>query len=367
MIKMHFVFTCFFASLNNILKEEFMLNIKKIIRGLFIIITSCIYIVSIKASTTIDETSELKSINVTKNITNVTSNVDVTFNYLISEVRDENPEGITGINENFSITFNNIEPQNNIASVTKSLDLSSLTFSKVGDYYLKICEVSSSNESIYPIDNKCFYPLVMVRNELINNMPTGNLIATLLSSVSDGENKTDAVFTTRPMSYITLNNKVTGDMSDKDEYFKFKITINDNNLENVVIKNQDAIVTYEGEEIITSSTYNSDVDNFIYLKHNQSVTIGNSDNNQIPSGLSYTIEELDKENYQTYINDSIDDNKILEVTSLSNNENDNINNFVNNYERITFTGVVADVAPYLILVLIAIILFVLTRKKYDEE
>ena len=49
---------------------------KKIIRGLFIIITSCIYIISAKAATTtINDTSELKSINITKNVNNVTSSV----------------------------------------------------------------------------------------------------------------------------------------------------------------------------------------------------------------------------------------------------------------------------------------------------
>lgn len=345
-----------------------MLSIKKIIKGLLIIITSCIYIISLKATTTtIEETSELKSINITKNITNVISNVNVTFNYNISELRDENPESIGGINNDFSISFNNVAPQDNIASVTSSLDLSSLSFSKVGDYYLKICEISSSDESVYPVDNKCYYPLVMVRNELENNIPTGNLIATLLSSVSDGENKTDAIFTTRPKSFITINNSVTGDMADKEEYFKFKIIIDSENLENVVIKNQDSVINYNGEEIITSSTYNSNEDNYIYLKHGQSVTIGNAELNQIPSGISYSILEVDKENYKTYINNSIEDNKYLEINHLSHIESENINNVVNNYELITFTGVISDIAPYLILLLIATVIFIFTRKKYDKE
>ena len=345
-----------------------MINIRKIIKGLFLIITSCIYIISAKAATTtINDTSDLKSINITKNVTNVISNVNAIFNYKISEVRDENPEGIGGINEDFSITFNNVSPQNNIASVTKELDLSSLSFSKVGDYYLKICEVSSSDESIYPIDNKCYYPLVMVRNELVNNTPTGNLIATLLSSVSDGENKTDAIFTTRPMSFITINNKVTGDMADKNEYFKFKITIDSDNLSNIVIKNQDSTITYNGEEIITSSVYNSNQDNYVYLKHDQSITIGEGDTNQIPSGLSYSIIEIDKENYQTYINGSTEDNKILEVDNLSHISSENINYFVNNYESVTFTGVVSSLAPYLILLIVGVVLFILTRKKCEKE
>lgn len=344
-----------------------MISIKKIIKGLLIIFTSCIYIVSLKATTTIGETSDLKGIDITKNISNVISNVNVTFNYSVSEVREENPDSIGGINDSFSIVFNNIEPNNNVASVTKTLDLSNLSFSKVGDYYLKICEISSSDESVYPVDNKCYYPLIMVRNELENNTPTGNLLATLLSTVSDGENKTDAIFTTRPNSFITINNSVTGDMADKDEYFKFKITIDSDNLENIVIKNQDPIIMYNGEEIVTSSTYNSNVENYVYLKHGQSITVGNGELNQIPSGLSYSILEMDKENYKTYINNSMEDNKYIEINQLSHIESENINSFVNNYEIITFTGVASNIAPYLILLIIAAIIFVFTRKKYDKE
>ena len=346
-----------------------MINIKKIIRGLFIIITSCVYIMNTKAAvTSINETSELKSINVTKNVINATSNVNVTFYYSIEEERNQNPESIGGINNSFQITFDNVSPNSdNVASVTSSLDLSSLTFTKVGDYYLKICEESSSEPGIYPIDNKCYYPLVMVRNELNGNTPTGNLIATLINSVSDGENKTDAIFETQPMSYITLNNLVTGDMADKDEYFKFKITINDSDLDNIVIRNQDASVMYNGEETITSSTYNPNSDNYVYLKHDQTITIGEGDSPQLKSGISYTIEEVDHENYKTYINDSTEDNKYLSVEKLSNLSSENINNFVNNYEMITFTGVVLNIVPYLLLLLVGIVLFLLTRKKYANK
>ena len=345
-----------------------MSNYLKKIKLLLAIVSSFLLLINVKAkTTTIEESSELKGINITKNVSNVISNVNATFNYKVSEVRSDNPDGIGGINEDFSITFDNVTPVNNIATVTKTLDLSYLSFNKVGDYYLKICEVSSSDLSKYPIDNKCYYPLVMVRNELANNIPTGNLVATLLSTVSDGENKTDAIFTTRPMSYITISNGVTGDMADKDEYFKFKITIDSDNLENININNQDSKVLYNGEEVITSSTYNSNQDNFVYLKHGQSITIGDGENAQIPSGISFTIEELDKDNYKTYIDEVNEDNKKLIVEKLSHISDENINNFVNNYERVTFTGIVVNIIPYLIILLIGTILLIIIRKKYEKE
>ena len=52
---------------------------------------------------------------------------------------------------------------------------------------------------------------------------------------------------------------------------------------------------------------------------------------------------------------------------LSNIGSENNNTFVNNYESVTFTGVVSNIAPYIILLLMGIVLFVLTRKKYAKE
>ena len=69
-----------------------MKNIGKILMGLLLIITSCIYVMKAKAETTIGDTSELKSINITKRVTDVISNVNATFYYNVTEERNENPE-----------------------------------------------------------------------------------------------------------------------------------------------------------------------------------------------------------------------------------------------------------------------------------
>ena len=338
-----------------------------IIKAILFIISSCIFILSTRAATTtIGQTSELKGINITKRVLNVNSKVSASFYYHISDMED-NPAPISGISENFEIGFTNANPTNGVVEVTSTLDLSSLRFSKVGDYSIKICEYTTSDLRVYEPTNTCFYPMIMVRNEMENGVPTGNLIATLLNVVSDGENKTDAVFETQPKSYLTISKNVTGDMADKEEYFKFKVNINSNNIDPLVISNQDEVVTYNGETITTSSTIIPGEDNYIYLKHGQTVTIGYSDENQIPSGTEVTIEEVDAVNYKTYVNNSEDNNKVYNLSALSHKENENVVAYVNNYEEVTLTGLFIDAAPFIIITIVGFALFVIIRKKHEAK
>ena len=280
---------------------------------------------------------------------------------------EDNPAPIGGISENFEIGFTNARPQNNVVEVTSALDLSSLRFTKVGDYQIKICEYTTSDLRVFEPSNTCYYPMIMVRNEMENGTPTGNLVATLLNSVSDGENKTDAVFEVTPKSYVTLSKEVTGDMADREEYFKFKVNIDADGIDTLVISDQDATVIYNGETITTSNIFNVGQDNYIYLKHGQTVTIGYSDENQIPTGSEVSIIEEDSVNYKTYINGSEDNNKNYNITSLSHKENENVVSYINNYEEVTLTGLFINLMPLLALAIISVALFVLAKKKYETK
>jgi hypothetical protein len=207
----------------------------------------------------------------------------------------------------------------------------------------------------------------MVRNELENGVPTGNLIATLLNSVYDGEDKTDAIFETQPKSYLTISKNVTGDMADKDEYFKFKINVNSDTISSLVVNDQDEVINYNGETINTSNTITVGEDNYIYLKHGQTITIGYSDQNQIPSGTEVIIEEVDATNYKTYINNSEENNKTYTINSLSHKENENVISYINNYEEVTLTGLFVDAVPFIIITIIGFALLVIIRKKHETK
>ena len=67
------------------------------------------------------------------------------------------------------------------------------------------------------------------------------------------------------------------------------------------------------------------------------------------------------------IENSTDDNKMLSIENMSHISEENNNTFVNNYEMITFTGVVLNIMPYVLLLLVGVVLFVLTRKKYANK
>ena len=140
-----------------------------------------------------------------------------------------------------------------------------------------------------------------------NNEPTGELAVSLLDQMysykEDAKVSLNARFeSSANYTYISLQNKVTGAGADSDKYFKYKVSFdglpNDSQL---TISGQDAEVEYNGETIQTSDVQNaSENDVYVYLKHGQSVTIGDyatrgATAREIPQGVSYTVEKIDSD------------------------------------------------------------------------
>ena len=321
---------------------------------LIIVISILLCISKLNASTSIDVTKKLNSVD----------NISNTFNYSVV-AKDTNPELVSNFPSSFSLEFSNDDIENKNAIKTYTLDFKDVNYTKLGRYEYVVSEISSSNEEVYPIDTNKYTIVVNVVNELDdNNEPTGNKIIDVLGLAffNDGSGKSNIVFETNPLTYMTLSKKVTGDLSDANEYFKFKIDISEG--DNYLIKGQDEVVNYNGEIINTSNTYNASSDNYVYLKHGQSLTIGLDDNNNmhIPSNTEITIEELESENYKTFINNSNTPRKSIFLNALNTPQSNTIS-YVNNYESNVLTGLFVNNAPYIILVILSIVGFVLIRKK----
>ena len=238
---------------------------------------------------------------------------------------------------------------------------------KPGTYKFILRETSSSNEGVYPHDTNYYTLLVNVLNELDeNNSPTGQLLIDALNTglLNDTETKTDVIFETTPLTYFTLSKTVTGDMADKNEYFKFKVNIGETY--NYVITGQDSVVNYNGEEIYTNNTYNPNEDNYVYLRHDQTITIGLADGEyQIHAGIPISVEEMDASNYKTYVNNGNTPNKGFAITSLARPSYNNAS-YVNNYESTALTGVFIRVLPFVLLFLVSFVAIVFTYKKANK-
>lgn len=349
-----------------------MKKLKFLISGLVLVIVILIGQINVFASTPVAILSEPKSLIITRNVKNVTNPVTNTFSYTVT-ADESNPEnGATGIPTSLQIIFNNIAPDaiTHIATQTGVLDFTNATFSKVGDYKFLVEETSSTDSLTYPVSNDKYYVYIQVRNELdSSNIPTGNLVATLVSQANLTTNpteKTDIVFPAESnFTHVILKNNVTGNMADPDEYFKFKIDIDGNIGDQYVISGQDNTVNYNGTEITTNSIYTVGEDNYVYLKSGQTVTVGFTADgiNQIKVETEYQITEEDA---ITYIDGSTEPSKISNVKLTDSNSANNITNFVNNKEEQSLTGLFINIAPYVLIVVIAII-GIITVMKFSKN
>ncbi len=312
------------------------------------------FLIKVNASTTID---------VIRKVDNVDS-INNTFSYEIIP-KDTNPDVVGGLINNFDIVFNESEVPDKIAQKSYTIDFSNFTFNKLGKYEFVLNEVSSSNEIDYPKDEDTYTIVVYVKNELNENSePTGNFIIDVLQNayVNDTLGKAEIIYETNALTYLTINKTVTGDAADMNEYFKFKLEIGSDN--NLTISGQDETVTYNNEEISTSNVFDPSIENYVYLKHGQTVTIGlnSSGEKELLAGTRCVVEEMDSEDYKTYINEGTANSKYF-VRGMSNLVDRNIVSYVNNKETTVLTGLFVNIIPFVILSILSIAGIVLVRKK----
>lgn len=172
------------------------------------------------------------------------------------------------------------------------------------------------------------------------------------------------------LTNISVTATVSGNMADVDEYFKVKVIINGETGDTYTITGQDSTVNYKGSTITPSTTYRVGEDNYVYLKHGQTITIGNDGtDNQIKSGITYQFIEQDAEEYITSVNSSSTDSKDTGVLTTTSEDNENNNTFLNKYERSTLTGIMVTVLPYIIIVALALggIAYMIIRSRKNDN
>ena len=325
----------------------------KLKRFLFFLISLLLFSINVYAESSIDVNKRLNGVD----------NPDVIFSYEI-EPKETNPDS-SNLNPNtFDISFDdNSTITDRLSTSSHTLDFSTINYTKPGKYEYIVRETSSSNQSIYPKDDNYYIIVVNVLNEVDdNNNPTGEFIIDVMQSafLNNTSGKGDILFETSPLTYITISKTVTGDMGDINEYFKFRIELDG---DGYTISGQDSSVVYNGEVINTINTYNESEENYVYLKHGQSITIGlNNGEYELPSNLLYKIEEMDATNYKTYVNNNNNDSKSW-ITFALNTPQSNTISYVNNLESTVLTGVFVSILPYALMICVSIIGIYVIKKK----
>ena len=250
------------------------------------------------------------SITIRETIRNIANPIVASREYgLFASGDDTTPVSTATINYTASDTPTNYQ-------ITKSttMNLSSLTFSKPGDYeyYLVPDDLfDSNNYSIdayfAPDDYFNYFVVVQVRNVVdANNVPTGNFTATIILYSCEYNEQTDEELCTKvnPVSgvlyadhyletnpegfgHIEVSKTVKGIGADTTEYFPVTISIDNDTGDDesdymsidssgwtYPISGLDATVTYNGSTVNNPSTITDGIPTTIYIKHGQTAIIG---------------------------------------------------------------------------------------------
>ena len=295
--------------------------------------------------------------DITRVVHGAKNHVNNTFYYSLMQ-DTSNPAVVADIPSEFEIEVDGNPDENGDVVAYSAPNLMDQEFTALGDYKFIVRETGSQDATNYPVDSeKEYYFYVSVRNRLDNNgQPTGEYIATMSEQVKnhDTGDKLYALFeSTAERSHVEVTNAVSGNLANVDDYFKYKVIINGaNNGDVFTVYGQDAVVNYGGSTVATVNTVTiDDTDDYIYLKHGQTVLIGyDGENDELPIGVTYSLVEVDANGYVQYVDNvagNTSETKTVEadVTSASNRVD-----FLNHKEGNVLTGIIINTMPYLLAV-----------------
>lgn len=367
----------------------------RITRVISILLFSCLFAVFGGSGVMADERTD--SIDVYSNIYNASGVVNTEFKYEITPDAS-NPAGAVNEPSELSIVFDNAEPVNNLTTATGTISFAETSFAKYGVYKYIVSEVSGSNPD-YNLSSEKYEIYVMNAND-------GMYVYQQAKNLDD-ETKGNINFNHEPeYSYITINLNVIGDAMDQREYFRFKVFVDTLCVGcSYDILGQDEYVNYNGETIKTSDNYlaygtrgygtrvqyavqkdnkksefkyavsdgddagrgnatyvASDLPNFVYMKHAQSVTVGLSkdDVSQIPVGTLVRVigdENLSDRKWKMFI-DGVETHEFERRVG----ENVDFDIVLVRNMLVPNTGVFTEALPFVLLIIVGTIGLVVILK-----
>ena len=294
---------------------------------------------------------------------------DVTFEYEIESgnpvlASETTPEILAGVG---TPTVGNAvyTPENTEVTKTVNVDFSKVEFTKPGIYRYVITELDSQNADITNDDNSKRYLDVYVENGTTENtyvITHSVLLSTPITPnnsgiYGEGQKSKSNGYTNKYTTYqLSLDKEVKGTMGDKGKEFEFEIQFTGP---------ANASFTFEGKPVQLAANGTGSTTIRLTDKSQAAVITG------IPSAVEYTVtEKIDaKEGYTT----SYTINGVSEIKGTTTNEHTmgKANNAVvctNTKDAVTPTGIMMNVAPYVLMVAVAAVLAVVfLRRKNNFE
>ena len=297
-------------------------------------------------------------ITLRRTVSGVSNPVTNTFTYSITESSTPTGGSTTNAPTAATIAFNSATPTDHEVSAGTTVDFSNTNYSKVGDYIYTLTESGSSDASNYPIDttNNDYKVTVQVRyaTNAANVPDNSRYTAHVIIENNAGTKVNQATWgSSAARTYIQASAITTGNMAELDKCFAYTIDI----LPTGSVAQGDTFTIISSTECTGGdTTVSAGTPAVVYLKHNESVTVGIADraNYQLPVSANYTWTKTDTDDGYTTKMDEFERSAITKIavaTDAPTFEANNTTKIENNRQSDPLTGIVTNYWFYLMLLI----------------
>lgn len=235
------------------------------------------------------------------------------------------------------------------ATKTTTLSLAGAIFTKPGVYRYGVAETTEGGSGL-TVDSTKYIVDVYVGYDTVDGAESTNLsILQTLTKKENATEKSDITFkNTFASQLLTVSKTVAGNMGDRTKGFSFTLNITaDGKLSaNTTIT---AVKTaQDGETSEVTVTVGSD--STFTLKHGETLAVPG-----LPEQTSYTVTETKDDDYTTMVDSTGTFDTTNNKVSNTMSENGNTEAFTNTANKTVDTGIILDIAPYIIIFVIAIV------------
>lgn len=333
---------------------------------------------AVPSSLTVDGTTEKGTINLTKYLV-VDKNTPVpavSFIFLLApETVEEGTETDAGIpvytgsvvtDGTATVTFANSDTTTDgaadnptltdttkkFATKTATLSLAGASFTKPGVYRYGVTETTTGGAGL-TVDSTKYIVDVYVGYDTVEGAESADLsiLQVIIKKDGSGDKSEIAFKNIFESQSLTVSKTVAGNMGDRTKDFSFtlNITADDKLSENTTIT---AVKTAQNGTT-SNVTVTVGSDSTFTLKHGETLAVPG-----IPEGTAYTVTETKDDDYTTTVDSTggegefdTSNNKVSNTMS----ENGNTEAFTNTASKTVDTGIILDIAPYIIIFIIAIV------------
>lgn len=250
-----------------------------------------------------------------------------------------------------SVTVNFTKGDATAAGVTKqvAVPLSSISWPSVGVYTYDVKQTVGTQAGV-TYDSKILKMKVTVALDSDDQYYVAFVTTTLADSNDDGQTdvKSGSFENTYSAGSLAVTKNVTGNMGDRNRYFKITVTLTGegekNHAASYPVTGGSKLVN--GTDDTSASTISVGTPADFYLKHDETFTIAN-----LPYGVTYTVVEED------YSNDGYTTTTTYETNMKIDSNSDTVT-ITNHKEAAVDTGIMLDSLPYVLLLTVCVVCMV---------